>query len=83
MSFTHETKIIRRLETSPFKSIYFQISCKNYCSNTIEATMMEKYQMKANWFLFFSYDSHLNTKANLNAFFSVTLTLALKRIVIF
>ena len=34
--------IIRLLVTSPFKSKYFQISCNNYCSKTIEATLMKK-----------------------------------------
>ena len=34
--------------TSPFKSMYFEISCKNSCRKTIEATMMKKHQMKAN-----------------------------------
>ena len=41
LSFTRET-IICHLVTSPFKSMYYQISCKNSCSKTIEATMMKK-----------------------------------------
>ena len=43
ISFTRETiVIICHLVTSPFKSMYFQISYKNSCRKTIEATMMKK-----------------------------------------
>ena len=38
----HPLIIIRHLVTSPFKSMYFQISCKNYCRKTIEATVLKK-----------------------------------------
>ena len=34
--------IIYHLVTSPFKSMYYQISCKNSCRKTIEATLMKK-----------------------------------------
>ena len=34
-------KSIRRLMTSPFKTVYFQNFCKNYCCKTIEATIMK------------------------------------------
>ena len=40
--------IIRRITTSPFKSMYFQIFWQNYCRKTIEATTAKKYQMKEN-----------------------------------
>ena len=32
---------IRRLMTSPFKTMYFQNFCKKYCCKTIEATIMK------------------------------------------
>ena len=50
LSLTRETvAIICHLVTSPFKSMYYQISCKNSCRKTIEATMMKKkHQTKAN-----------------------------------
>ena len=32
-------KSIRRLMTSPFKTMYIQIFFKNYCCKTIEATI--------------------------------------------
>ena len=45
LRFTRETKvIIYHLVTFPFKSMYCQISCKNSCCKTIEATMMKKRQ---------------------------------------
>ena len=45
ISFIRETiVIICHLVTSPFKSMYFQISYKNSCRKTIEATMMKKAQ---------------------------------------
>ena len=34
--------IIRRITTSPFKSMYFQIFWQNYCRKTIEATTAKK-----------------------------------------
>ena len=49
LSFTRETIVIIchlvtlcHLVTPPFKLMYFQISCKNSCRTTIEATMMKK-----------------------------------------
>ena len=30
------------------KSMYFKMFCKKYCPKTIEATILKKYQMKAN-----------------------------------
>ena len=50
ISFTRETiVIICHLVKSPFKSMYYQISCKNSCRKTIGAAMMKKkHQMKAN-----------------------------------
>ena len=41
-------KSIRRLMMSPFKTVYFKISCKNYRCKTIEATIMKTIQMIAN-----------------------------------
>ena len=42
LSFTRETiVIICHHVTSPFKSMYFQISCKKSCRTPIEATMMK------------------------------------------
>ena len=40
--------IIRRITTSPFKSMYFQIFWQNHCHKTIEATTVKKYQMNEN-----------------------------------
>ena len=51
LSLTRETIVIvchLVTFTSPFKSMYYQISCKNTCRISIEATMMKKHQMKAN-----------------------------------
>ena len=43
LSFTGETIVfICHLVTSQFKSMYYQISCKNSCRKTIEATVMKK-----------------------------------------
>ena len=77
LSFTRETIVnIFHLVTPPFKSIYFQISCKNSCRTTIEVTMMKKAPNESkliyaiNIFivvslcLFISYGSHLNTQTN-------------------
>ena len=74
ISFTRETiVIICHLVTSPFKSMYFQISCKKCCRSTIEATMMKKTPNESkliyaiNIFivvslcLLISYGSHLKT----------------------
>ena len=67
-----QDKIIRSLVTSPFKSMYFKIFCKNYCRKTIEATTVKKVSNEskliyaiynfivASWCLLFSYGSHLN-----------------------
>ena len=75
LSFTRETKvIICHLVTPPFKLIYFQISCKNSCRTTIEATMMKKAPNESKLIypidiftvvslcLLISYGSHLNTQ---------------------
>ena len=79
--------IIRRIITSPFKSMYFQIFWQNYCRKTIEATTAKKVPNErkliyaiynfivASWCLLFSYCSHLNTTTNLNGILA-TLTLA-------
>ena len=69
MSSTRETKIIiRHLVTSPFKPMYFQISCRNYSRITIEATVIKKVPNEskliyaiyifivASWHLLFLYD---------------------------
>ena len=77
LSFTRETKvIICHLVMSPFKSMFYQISCKNSCRKTIEATMMRKTPNESkginaiNIFivvslcLLISYVSHLNTQTN-------------------
>ena len=81
------------LVTSPFKSMYFQIICKNYCRKTIEATIAKKVPNErkliyaiynfivASVCLLFSYDSHLNT-TNLNGIFG-DVNLAPTGIVIF
>ena len=67
---------IRLLVTSPFKLVYFQSFCKNYCRKTIEASIINKVLNKsiliyainifivASWCLLFSHGSHLNTKTN-------------------
>ena len=34
-------KSIRRLLTAPFKTMYFQNFCKNYCCKIVEATIMK------------------------------------------
>ena len=59
---------------------------KNYCRKSIEATTMKTVPNErkliyaiynfivASWRLLFSYGSHLNTIANLNGIFWVTLT---------
>ena len=66
--------IIRQLVTSQFKSIYFQIFCKNYCRKTTEATIMKIVSNEtkliyainifilATWCLLLSYGNHLNIK---------------------
>ena len=77
LSFTRETiVIICHLVTPPFKLMYFQISCKNSCRTTIEATMMKKAPNESKLIypidiftvvslcLFISYGSHLNTQTN-------------------
>ena len=77
LSITRETiVIICHLVTPPFKSMYFQISCKNSCRTTIEATMMKKAPNKSKLIyaigifivvslcLLISYGSHLNTQTN-------------------
>ena len=77
LSFTRETiVIICHLVTPPFKSMYFQISCKNSCRTTIEATMMKKAPNESKLIyaidifivvslcLLISYGSHLNTQPN-------------------
>ena len=77
LSFTRETiVIICHLVTPPFKSMYFQISCKNSCCTTIEAKMMKKAPNESKLIytigifivdfscLFISYGSHLNTQTN-------------------
>ena len=76
-SFTGETiVIICHLVTPPFKSMYFQISCKNSCRTTIEATMMKKAPNESKLIyaidifivvslcLLIVYGSHLNTQPN-------------------
>ena len=62
--------------TSPFKSMYYQISCKNSCRKTIEASVMKtapnesKLIYAINIFivvslcLLISYGSQLNTQTN-------------------
>ena len=78
LSFTRETiSIICHLVTPPFKFMYFQISCKNSCRITIEATMMKKAPNESKLInaldifiivslcLLISYGSHLNTQTNL------------------
>ena len=79
--------IIRRITTSPFKSMYFQIFWQNYCRKTIEATTAKKVPNErkliyaiynfivASWCVLFSYCSHLNTTTNLNGILA-TLTLS-------
>ena len=43
LNFTRETiVIICHLVKSPFKSMYYQISCKNSCRKTIGAAMIKK-----------------------------------------
>ena len=77
LSFTRETTvIICHLVTPPFKLMYFQISCKNSCRTTIEATMMKKAPNESKLIypidvftvvslcLLISYGSHLNTQTN-------------------
>ena len=78
LSFTRETNIVINchLVTPPFKSMYFQISCKNSCRTTIEATMMKKAPNENTLIyaidifivvflcLLISYGSHLNTQTN-------------------
>ena len=88
--------IIRRLVTSPFKSLYYQIFFgKNYCRKTIEATAVKKVPNErkliysiynfivASFCLLFSYGSHLNTTTNLNGIFLASLTLTSIGIVAF
>ena len=70
--------IIRRLTTSPFKSMYFQIFWQNYCRKTVEATTVKKVPndrkliyaiynfIAASWCLLFSYCC---TTTNLNGIF--------------
>ena len=77
LSFTRETiVIICHLVTPPFKSMYFQIFCKNSCRTTIEATMMKKAPnarksiyaigifIVVSLCLLISFGSHLNTQTN-------------------
>ena len=73
--------IIRRITTSPFKSMYIQIFWQNYCRKTIEATTVKKVPNErkliyviynfivVSWCLLFSYCSHLKTTTNLNGIF--------------
>ena len=87
LRYSHRTLIIRRITTSPFKSMYFQIFWQNYCRKTIEATTAKKVPNErkliyaiynfivASWCLLFSYCSHLNTETNLNGILA-TLNLA-------
>ena len=85
---TRETIVITcicHLVTPPFKSMYFQISCKNSCLTNIEATMMKKAPNESKLIyainiivvslcLLISYGSHLHRQIK-NVIFSVTLTL--------
>ena len=41
--------IIRRITTSPFKSMYFQIFWQNYCRKTIEDTTAKKVPNERKW----------------------------------
>ena len=89
LSLTRETIfIICHLVTSPFKSMYYQISCKNSCRKTIEATMMKKstkikqidIRNKQFYCCFlvsvdFLWQSFKHTDKLKMSFFSVTLTL--------
>ena len=73
LSFLRETKvIICHLVTLPFKSMYFQISCKNSCCTTMmkKAPNESKLIYAIDIFivvslcLLISYGSHLNTQTN-------------------
>ena len=67
---------IRQLVTSPFKLVLFQISCKDYCRKTIEASIAKKVlnesqliyainiYIVASSCLLFLHGSHLNTDTN-------------------
>ena len=73
--------IIRRITTSPLKSMYFRIFWQNYCLKKIEATAVKKVPnertliyaicnfIAASWCLLFSYCSHVNTTTNSNGIF--------------
>ena len=82
LSFTRETiVIICHLVTPPFKSMYYQISFKNSCRTTVEATIMKKAPNESKLIyaidifivvslcLLISYGSHLNTQIKKCHFF--------------